>query len=216
MPQPFDIQFTDPSTGNVIQVKGEITDGDWEKLLRFKEYAEQLLELRAIKDGMQVKCNFKTDAKGGIDTTCEFPPDDDIAAFLHRMRPFILQKEPTSFFKVSRILHDYFDHPLIRKIIKKNSDLFSGKDFQSQIQIKINDVLINSDTILTKWLNAFEYHRDTEKQRELEELHKLIPLEYSKAIFISMIIDKAKAVLEINRMIKGLEHRSGIEMKHRI
>jgi len=105
---------------------------------------------------------------------------------------------------VSKLLSYRWNHPVLRDIIRRSRDLFSGKSFQSQIQIRENDVLINAEATLTKWLNAFEYHRDIEKRKELEVLHKLTPLDSSKALFIDMMLDKAQAVLRLHKMLRGI------------
>ena len=97
-----------------------------------------------------------------------------------------------------------WDHPVLRGLIQRSRDLFSGKTFQAQIQIRENDVLINAETTLMQWLNAFEYHRDAEKRKALEVLHELTPLESSKVLFINMMLDKAQAVLKLHKMVRGI------------
>jgi hypothetical protein len=62
------------------------------------------------------------------------------------------------------------------------------------VQISSNDVLLNSEETLQKWLNAFEYHRDEDKRQELDTLHWLWPTDISRALFLALLLDKADAV----------------------
>ncbi len=209
MPQPFNIRFTNKEKGNEIEVNGEIPDTDWNRLLRFKQYVMALQECGPVKNGMNVSCNVKWDIEKGLRIMAQLPNDDEISILLHRLRPFVLQNESTNFYNICGILSRYLTHSILREIIAKQRDLFSGKDFQSQIQINLNETMLNSEAVLNKWLNAFEYHRDEEKQKELELLHALLPMENSKVIFISMMIDKVKAIMEITRIVVLLEKRDG-------
>jgi hypothetical protein len=52
------------------------------------------------------------------------------------------------------------------------------------------------------WLNAFEYHRDQDKRARLDWLLKRIPTDVSRAIFLMLLIDKAKAVLRISDIVE--------------
>lgn len=209
MPQPFNIHFTDNEKGNEIEIKGEIPDADWSRLLRFKQHVLALQECGPVRNGMNVSWNVKWDLDKGLRIMTQLPTDDEISVLLHQLRPFILQNESTNFYNICGVLSRYLTHPMLREIIAKQRALFSGKEFQSQIQINLNEMVLNSETALNKWLNAFEYHRDEEKQKELELLHALLPLENSKAIFISMMIDKVKAIIEIARIVVLLEKRDG-------
>lgn len=106
MPQRFHVHFTDPSTAQKVEVVGEFSDAEWEILLRFAEYAEQLGQTRMVQEGSNVRCSIRLEAKKGINSSVIVPPENDIAAFLHRMRPFVLQDEPTSFFRVFSMMVD--------------------------------------------------------------------------------------------------------------
>ena len=103
-------------------------------------------------------------------------------------------------------------HDDLRAIIERQHAEFSGKDFQKSITIRSKEVLLNADDTVMKWLNAFEYHRDTDKQAELEALHQLLPIESSRALFVSMMIDKAKAVLQIASLIRAIEKGKGTKL----
>ena len=78
------------------------------------------------------------------------------------------------------------------------------------------DLIVNSDKTLMTWLNAFEYHRDNDKRKLIEEIDKIIPEDFSRALFASMIIDKVRAVLELGDVITFLESWNGSMIKRHL
>ena len=66
-------------------------------------------------------------------------------------------------------------------------------------------MVLNSDDTLMKWLNAYEYHRDEDKRRQLGELHEVWPIGFSKGMWGGMMIDKARAVVELAGWIIAAE-----------
>jgi hypothetical protein len=135
----------------------------------------------------------------------QLPPDDDLAAFLHRMRPFLLQKESTSFITICKILDWRLEDVILRAVVERQRCLYSGKEFQSEVRITSNATLLNDDKIVLKWLNAYEFHRDKSNRAELDALHQIIPLQHMRAIFISTLMDMGKAVLEITHLIGAMK-----------
>jgi hypothetical protein len=206
------VKYSDRATGHPVEVPGDFSAEEWKTLLRFAEETDRLIQTRMISEGSSV--NFKLKVGDGrveaVATT--MPPDDDLAAFLHRMRPFLLTSEPTAFFKVCKILDHRFDNATVRSIIHRQRQLFSGREFQSQIKITSNGTILNDDDIVLKWLNAYEYHRNFSLRAELNSLHQVLPLEGSRAILVSMLMDMAKAVGEIAHFIRGMERANGTQV----
>jgi hypothetical protein len=131
----------------------------------------------------------------------KLPPDDYIAALLHRLRPFVLQKEKTNFNAVGNFVARRLASERIRQLVTKLKSIFSGEDGQRLIQVSSDNTILNSEEILMKWLYAHEYHRDEDKQAELAALHAMLPLDASKVFFVSMLHDKSKAILALANLI---------------
>jgi len=89
----------------------------------------------------------------------------------------------------------------VRAVAQAQKDLFSGKRMQQQLQVTSNGVLLNSQETLEKWLNAYEYHRDKGKKAQLDALHKILPIEFSIPLFLSLLIDRAAAVLDLADLV---------------
>src|SRR5262245_26311625 len=102
MPETLTCRFRIGEGGPVEEVQATFPDEDWALLIEFLHYADQLFSLRAAEFRLSVKLHWAKDT--GISVSGEMPHDDDIATLLHRMRPFVLQKESTYLTKVCNVL----------------------------------------------------------------------------------------------------------------
>lgn len=176
-------------------------DEEWDALLRFVEYVKELQAIELMREGGPGKLNIRWTEETGFSYSAELPAEDKILALLHRLRPFVLNDEQTNFHRVCNHIARRIEDENLRHFIKSIRAIYSGKRMQSMIIIKSNETLINSEETLMKWLNAHEYHKDRNKQAELESLHQILPLETSRAIFLMMLYDKARAIFIIANMI---------------
>lgn len=213
----FDVKFRHGVTSKELSISGEIPDEDWDRLITYADEVVQLENARPLQQDIRARITFKWDAR--TRKLCyegTLPDDDDVAAILHRLRPFVLQNESANFYRTANILSRYLDHADARAMIKTQHDLYSGKDFQQQLKIDWKSqslqAVVNSDETLTKWLNAYEYHRDRPKQQEIEEFHKLLPHGAPRAIFISMLLDKIKAIINVAIIIRTLERSDAVPL----
>lgn len=190
-----------------IQV--EFSDEEWDVLCRFTGFAEELLETTMIKEGVGVRYNLKWEVAQGMRDDSSLPPQSYVAEFIHRMRPFVVESEPTHFYKVCKILGCQIEHERVRKSLGRLHDLYSGKELQRYFKMTTSDIVVNSQATLDMWLNAFEYHRDKEKRQRLTVVHSIVPEDNARAMFVSMMYDRAKAVIEVARLIRAIEKRDG-------
>ena len=165
-------------------------DEEWDALLRFVEYTKELQSIQLLREGGPAKLHINYVEGAGFSYSSELPSDDKIIVLLHRIRPFVLNDEKTNFFRVCKHLGRRIENEGFRKFIKHIRDGYSGKRMQETILIMSNETIINSEETLMKWLNAHEYHKDCDKQAEIESLHQILRLETSRAMFVSMLITK--------------------------
>lgn len=179
-------------------------DDEWNCLVSFLDYCDQLQKTKICTEGAPGGVRTKYEQGVGWSYETDLPPDDDFIALLHRLRPFLLNDEPTNFYKVVNLLSRRIEADSFRGFIKRLKHFYSGKRFREMISITSNDVAINSEETLMKWLNAHEYHKDRDKQKELEDLHKIFPLDFSRAIFVTMIYDMVKAIFGVAGIVSTL------------
>ena len=221
MSQPYKITMTHKSSEETIRIKGEIPGEAWTRLLRFRDESNKLLEDLRECDNLNVSVSLQWDREHGLRSVVKKSVSSrDLAVILHNLRPFILNDEPTAFNRTVNLLQRCISHEWMRGYFQSLKNLFSSKDFQNQMTINFGqasnnyrDLIVNSDKTLMTWLNAFEYHRDNDKRNLIEEIDKIIPEDFSRALFASMIIDKVRAVLELGDVITFLESRNGSIIK---
>jgi hypothetical protein len=92
VPHPFHIRVTNDVTGIVDEQSGEFSDDEWRRLSDYLANSYRLAASRMAQS--QGDLNFKIEGAQGEPTRIQasLPPEDDIAAFLHFLRPFVLTK----------------------------------------------------------------------------------------------------------------------------
>ena len=202
MPLPFKIHLVNNRTGAEDIVDGAFTDDEWNLLSRFVEYAGELEDAVILK--RNPAWSFGLQYKDGKLTVDTLPPKSEIRELAHVLRPFILEEEPTFFYKIVRILRERVSHPRMDILYRAWSKRFSGKDSEEVVRISAGDTVINSEKTLKVWLNAYQYHRDEDKRALISELHQEVPLEVSEAVFVDLLLGKADAVLLATRFIRDI------------
>lgn len=186
--------------------EGEFSDADTVKLAAFLDQYEAVAASPALSSGLPCSIQLKWDAERASVVT-EIPDTDTVGLLLHRMRPFILQNEPASFLAVASLIGRQVELPAIRDLLARLRREFDGRAFRETIQIDVNDIMLNSDRTLMDWLNSHEYHRDPEKREVIQQLLNSFPGELARAVFISMLIDKLRACVNLAKLVAVILNR---------
>ncbi len=195
------LRVTNDQSGDVLDIPAAFEDREWAALQRYLDNADRLLEVQLARE--DVPCELTVSVREGrlSEVKTELPPSEQVAALLHRLRPFILEDEPFSYGKTLTLLGRRFEEPYMRNRMKVQRRLFDGRNSQELATVKSNEVVLNSEATLSKWLNAYEYHQDEDKRAHIESLHHVLPLESSIPIFLSLLGDKVQAILQLASLI---------------
>jgi hypothetical protein len=139
--------------------------------------AKRLSEMISRKPNL-LKTHLSLRGKVGeaIKYDVELPNIDDRSVLLHLMRPFVLQKESTFLPSICNILNKRIDDEIFREYINQKKNVFNIKKSTQPFYLTVNeDRMVNSDEMLQLWLNAYEYHRDEDKIKEIQEVIALLP-----------------------------------------
>ena len=186
------------ATGNETQLSGTFSDEQTEILKAYYRYVEELSEVKVLKDGFPAKVQLQYEAGKGMAYSTQLPPDNDVWAFLHKIRPLVLNDEHASYNRTTGIIAKAFPHPNIRLLIKAARKVYDGRSFQQQIKIKTAGMVINSDEVLRHWWNATEYHRaQDEPKKVMNALDAVLPPKVSRAVFLMLLSDQALAVFDV-------------------
>jgi len=200
-------------TGEKIAIPCSFDDSEWNYLEMFLQYANELSQVKFVRSGMQCSLKLKGERGKTVRACVQLPPWDDVTVFLHKLRPLSLQSEPTNFLRVRNILSKNLENPHIRHFLLNKRDLFNGKLMQAEITFISNNIIINSEKVLSDWLNSHEYHRDKEKKEFVDSLHKVFPLNISKVFFICLLTDKTQAIFDMAELVRAILGKTKIWKK---
>lgn len=195
------ISITENGSGTSRKLEADFTEEEVALLEDYLANVERLLESRIVRDGTGGTLRFKFNQESGPSFDVSLPEEDHILALLHRLRRFILHDERSSYNRVTGIVGKRFNDPAIRSMIKAYRAIYDGRQFQSTILIEVQGTVLNSEKMLMDWLNAFEFHNDETKRREIELLHGMMPFAASRAIFLMLLVEKVKAIVNVGRFI---------------
>jgi hypothetical protein len=212
MPERISISFRlrDPDKLETADV--ELSSEDLAVLRAYLTEAFHLESAMQRQGGFAASYNFSWKLGEPLRISGTEPDADQRAVILHRLRPFLLDREPLYFNKVRGIVARSTSSPELGEWLVQTKLRFTSRLLQQQVIIKIGDLVINSEQALDKWLNAFEYHRDEDKAVELIKEHDPIPVDSSRPIFIMILREKATSVLHlgwlINQILAAVDKRA--------
>lgn len=134
----------------------------------------------------------------------DVPPEEIVHALLHKLRRLILQDEPAAFLRVRSIIGRSLHVTDLPPFLRWTLALFDSREMQKTIVVKSNDQVMNSEKMLATWLNGYEYHRERHKREQLESHNKIMPLEWSRGVFLTLLVEKVKAIMQLNALVELL------------
>jgi hypothetical protein len=213
MPKSFYLTFTEHATGTTETVSVEIPDNEWQILLDFARYADQLESTEFVRAGIDDHCEIAAD--GSLGMTNPLPPVVQLRELLHVLRPLILEKERTYYSRVTGILQRYIDHRLWRGFLKGYGRSFRADNSQQFFTVKVRNLVLNSEEALNLWLNGYEYHRDPDKRNRLASSVGDELTEESRALFVDILGAKVEAILEVRDLVRWLEYGCMVNVEPR-
>jgi len=201
-PRTSRLRFTDNKSGEVHEHVAQFTEEEWRQLHEYLGHVADLSSTQFVANGRGVQLNFNWTQGTAPSWSVKAPPEDEVLAFLHRLRPLILQSEPASFLKVRALLNRRLRGAPIQMFMDWLLEVYEGKDMQKLIVMQSNDRIMNSEEMLVTWLNAYEYHRDRDKQTTLEKHSHVMPFDWSRGVFLNLLIEKAKSVANLGVLVE--------------
>jgi hypothetical protein len=132
------------------------------------------------------------------------PTDDQLAIFLHRLRPFQLQRERHHFGKVKNVVaRGTAASDFMKSYLSRTADMFFGHAMPLRMSIREGETL-DYEALVTAWLNAEEYHRDDTKMRAVLKGQERIPDRFARPIIMLILKHKVDAVLALGNIIYNL------------
>jgi len=192
--------FDDPEENVSIQFSKQ----ELSLLENFLECARKIESSKIVQLGMPFSFNIQHEQGKDATVTFTLPDWQFVESYLHRLRPVILQKEKTNFYKICDLLSRRIELPRVRKAIKEEKQLYQGTGIHSIMKFSINNELIASEDMLQKYLNAFEFHRDDAKRESLEKFNAAFPLEAMKVFLFWLLQEKGGSILRVSEFVRKI------------
>jgi hypothetical protein len=209
VPHPFRVTITNKRTAEAETVVGEFPDDEWTALTQCQDAYQRLARCRMAQTQHDLSWKISHSAGNSVIHEATFPPDDDIDAFLLRMRPFVLEREKTHFYRVRNVLARRIPFALFHQHLDSVPDRYAGKTLG--FTLEVGGVPLAAPEAIDKWLNAFEYHLDTDKQAELHAMFRVFPEQSARALFVHAMIERAAAIGQLVPIIDSLASRDHVE-----
>lgn len=176
----------------------EWSEKEINSIIKFERLASEFKTLTRDIDFSKIACKISATIKQPIEVKSELLDNNNISILLHKMRPFILQKESTFLPKVCKILSREIKDEHSRKFIKQ----------AIKVYITEQNKTINSDEVFKLWINSSEYHYDEEKIFEIDRLLEFIPQNLFIYLMHEVIIRKTNSIIKILEIVDAiLNHR---------
>ncbi len=183
------LQFPDTDPLSLIAT---FSDGDVKLLEDFAYHVKELKGTKIISGKYPFRFNFKWDGEGTHVETNEID-DEYLSSFLHKLRPLILEDEKSSFEKILQLLVRRFSNLGMNRQAKAFRRHYKKSTFSDYGQITIADVPVFNDKTLWDWLNAYEYHRDSDKKDRIKYIESSFA-SGTRSVFIWQLRDKADVI----------------------
>lgn len=184
-----------------VNISREMTSGDFETLLLFHQRVVNMANTRLIKGAeSNIRASINIQASSGLQITTTLPPEEQVAQFLMAFRFFYLKKEKTHFPKILSTVSKYSGPEFhdVSKIIRKQWDQSCSAN------IRLNGEIIASSKLIDLWFNAHYFHGEIRKQRELEQLNKILTNDFCKFMFLDSLYNASDTIRRFHAGIAEL------------
>jgi hypothetical protein len=200
-PHTVKLSLKEKNAAETVSIEAEIPADEWAVLESFYQYSGELLSTKFVQEGMPSSLRIQGSSDGPITFETQLPNWDDVVVFLHYLRPLFLQSERANFYAACTIIARRLANPQIQTMVRVWRDLYSGKLLRSAIRISVNDKIVNSEEVLSAWLNSYEYHRDPDRRQFLETIKTMLPFSAAQVLFIQQLAEKVKAISSLSSFV---------------
>jgi hypothetical protein len=184
------------------EIKIEFNSFEIEVLRKFLENCDRLQSAQIFQNRFPFIKNIKwTNGEGMTFDISDFEYSH-VCEFLHLVRPVFLSEEPACFEKVQAIFRRKSKKTLLSKHLKYLRGTYQNGDYKSRFQIFVDDVPLFDERTVNLWLNGIEYHQDSEKEKKIKEIEKVLTEKAIRGIFVSQFSGRVRATFMLAQLTK--------------
>lgn len=177
-----------------VTVAADFSDSDLMLLRRYLELIERVRSTALLERGMGGFKGFSWD-RGKITITAAECSDRELHELLHVMRLVTLENEPSNFQRACAILARRIHDQPVREFLKDCGRAFRHGEMSMYMQFTLAGQPMFHESLLNMWLNATQYHSDTDKAEAWQALEASLTAPNARAVVVSQLHSKVLALL---------------------
>lgn len=181
-----------------VKLSHSLSDPEWKTLSIYCEKVRRLLATKFLStesDGIKANITVRPDT--GMTFSANLPPEEQISEFLMAFRFFYLQKEPTHFPSILKILGKHTSQQEAHLALKSFGNKWRNALFAESLIISIDGKKLSASTLLDLWFNAHYFHYDEEKQQQLDELKSNFTEPFAKYMLLDAALEATTAIFKV-------------------
>lgn len=187
-------------------ISASLSEDDWKILLEFYIKVQRLISTKIVSDNQaEIKLELNYNHITGLSSETKLPPEEQIAEFIMAFRFFYLQKEKSFLPRVLNILGKHSTNPETRNCLKVYRKRWQDPLEKDVFKFRKNNGKdVTPSLLLDWWLNAYYFHTDKDKRKELKKLADDISENAAKCLLLDVIYEETKIILDIFKSIKQM------------
>ncbi len=195
------LQFQHENGGPGAKLVGEFSDSDLDQLRAFSNQMERVEESSMVSRGFSGITNMKWDARSGMEFIASECSNAELYELLHVLRPVMLERERTSFYKALALLGRRFADKGFSQYATYLRHVFEEGVLSGYMQIELNGQKLLHHSVLKLWLNGVQYHTDEEKAKAWRRVESALNESNARALTIELIHSRVKVLLLFNTIV---------------
>jgi hypothetical protein len=163
---------------------------------------KQLAKLRATRlwreQGVQIGLNIEYDGRM-TRITVDGPDEDDLLAYLVRLRPFILTNEVVNLTSIWNLCFRHARSDLLRSRLSVWRSQWKQISRRAGLQVIIDDDDLISEKVFGLCVNSI-FHTDPDKDQQLEDLDPVTRALY-QTVFADFVVKASEQVVKLSWMV---------------
>jgi len=182
----------------------------------FESFVREVEECNQSKIIQNKKLNLRkeiTIINDEVIITHNLPDDDNIHAFLHKIRPFILEREKLNFMRIKSLIGKKINSCELNKYLKiLNNEYLSKKD--NKLNIVINNEEFTFEKVFFYYINSYQYHREENKKEIIDTIIEASGhIKLFEYTMYDILLNKYKTIQKLSNIINKVIKKEDINLE---
>ncbi|WP_439856166.1 hypothetical protein [Pseudomonas yamanorum] len=181
-------------------------DDEWAQLAQFHSHVNGLRETRFVQEGRGGSIGFRWKLGEPARVSEKQIEEEPVWAMLHKLRPFVLQKERCFLPSILKLLKRRLDHVALHRHLDDIRDTFTLKSMEQRIHLLGPGRPPLSQQVVMDWLNSFQYHHDEEKRvKVIRDLGPFAQYQDGMNVAVFALVDMVQSILGAGDLVETLQ-----------